>query len=232
MTDRKNEVFVYLDANNIAVDNDFLAFALSVDSMVNPPERKNEILTITWTENKTAHPLAKGLLSYGDQNPTLFNEEKYDDWVQPFVDAFYAEKNRIEQEEKEQEAEYNKFENRQARALEQLNQDFQIAADRAHVASSLGFTADANSTANENVNGLLVTIGDGTVQFCDYYNEFHALNKAQLETLQSEIIQNGQNLYAQKWQYRTAIENCTDNEGLDAIVATIEFTYMDFSTAS
>ena len=116
--------------------------------------------------------------------------------------------------------------------MTQLNADFETAADRAYVVSSLGFTADANSTANENVNGLLITIGDGTVQFCDSYNQFHELNKAQLETLQSEIVQNGQNLYAQKWQYRTAIEDCVDNEGLDAVVATIEFTYMDFSTAS
>ena len=102
-------------------------------------------------------------------------------------------------------------------------------AERAHVKSSLGFTVDANSTANENINGLLITIGDGTVQFCDYYNQFHELNKSQLETLQSEIIQNGQSLYAQKWQYRTAIENCADNDQLDAAVAEINFTYMDFT---
>ena len=137
-----------------------------------------------------------------------------------------------DQAQTEAEAEQNKFENRQSRALTQLNADFETAADRAHVVSSLGFTVDANGTANENVNGLLVTIGDGTVQFCDYYNQFHTLNKAQLENLRAEISQNGQNLYAQKWQYRTAIEDCVDNEGLDAVVATIEFTYMDFSTAS
>lgn len=232
MPDRKNEVFVYLNVNNMAVDKEFLSFKFSVDLMVNPPERKDKILTITWTEKKTAHPLAKGLLSYGDQNPTLFNEEKYDDWIKPFVDAFYAEKNRIEQQQEKEEEEYNRFENRQSRALDQLNQDFETVAQRAHVKSSLGFEVDANSTANENINGLLITIGDGTVQFCDYYNGFHELNKAQLETLRAEIIQNGQNLYAQKWKYRTAIEDCVDNEGLDAIVATIGFTYMDFSTSS
>ena len=65
--------------------------------------------------------------------------------------------------------------------------------------------------------------------FCDYYNQFHEVTKADLETLQSEIIKNAQNLYKQKWQYRTAIEACTDNEGLDAVTASIEFTYMDFT---
>lgn len=121
------------------------------------------------------------------------------------------------------------FENRQIRALTQLNQDLETAKERAHIKSSLGFEVDANQTANENVNGLLVTTGDGTVQFCDYYNEFHELNKAQLQTLQAEIIANAQSLYAQKWQYRAAIEECTDNDQLDEVVEGIKFTYMDFT---
>lgn len=75
----------------------------------------------------------------------------------------------------------------------------------------------------------MLTIGDNTIQFCDYYNEFHTLNKSQLTTLQNEIIQNAQNLYNQKWQYRTAIENATDNSSLDEAVSQINFTYMDFT---
>ena len=125
--------------------------------------------------------------------------------------------------------EYNKFENRQKRALTQLNQDFEDVKERAYIKSSLGFTSDADSTANENITGLLLTIGDNTIQFCDYYNEFHELNKSQLTTLQNEIIQNAQNLYTQKWQYRTAIENAADNSSLDEAVSQINFTYADFS---
>ena len=221
-------IFVYIrsDFTAISINNEQLNFNFSIPEGL--PSNVSRIIYQTY-EDKIFYELD------GDSSSSLWvdkTEEHWNKWIQPFIALWQDEKDRIEQAEAEAGAEKNKFENRQARALEQLNQDFQVAADRAHVVSSLGFTADANSTANENVNGLLVTIGDGTVQFCDYYNEFHALNKAQLETLQSEIIQNGQNLYAQKWQYRTAIENCTDNEGLDAIVATIEFTYMDFSTAS
>lgn len=155
-----------------------------------------------------------------------------DDWetvVKPFADQWQIEKDRIDQEQEEAEAEWNKFENRKARALTQLNADFETVKDRAHLKSSLGFEADANSTAKENVQGLIEEVGDSTVQFCDYYNQFHELNKSQLETLKSEINQNGQALYAQKWQYRTAIEQCSDNEGLDQVVAGIEFTYMDFT---
>lgn len=137
-------------------------------------------------------------------------------------------KDRKDQEQEEQEKEYNKFENRQKRALTQLNQDFEDVKNRAHIFSSLGFESDADSTANENITGLLLTIGDSTIQFCDYYNEFHTLNKSQLTTLQNEIIQNAQSLYAQKWQFRTAIENATDNSTLDQAVSQINFTYMSF----
>lgn len=132
-------------------------------------------------------------------------------------------------EKERQESGYYVFENCRARALTQLNTDFEDIKEQAHVKSSLGFDVDANQTANENVNGLLITIGEGVCQFCDYENQFHELNKSQLETLQLEIIANAQNLYAQKWQYRTAIEQCQDNEELERIVASIKFTYMDFT---
>ena len=159
-------------------------------------------------------------------------EENYNKFIKPYVDIWQAKQDEQQQEQEKAEAEYNRFENRQARALTQLNQDFATATERAHIKSSLGFTADANSTANENVNGLLITIGDGTVQFCDNNNQFHKLNKAQLETLRAEIIQNGQNLYAQKWKYRTAIEACSDNDQLDAVISSIQFTYLDFSASA
>lgn len=157
------------------------------------------------------------------------NEENYNSYIQPYADIWQAEKDRIEQEQQAAQDEYNKFENCQARALTQLNEMFDRAANSAYVKSSLGFTADANSTANENVNGLLITIDDGTVQFCDYNNEFHELNKSDLETLRSEIIENGQSLYAQKWQYRTALEQATTNDQLSQIIDSVTFTYSDFS---
>lgn len=152
-------------------------------------------------------------------------QANWDKWVQPFVDQWQIEKDKHDQEIEQA----NSFPVRQAKALVQLNADFETVKERAHVKSSLGFTADANSTAKENVDGLLQTIETGTEMFCDYYNQFHEVTKADLETLQSEIIKNAQNLYKQKWQYRTAIEACTDNEGLDAVVAGIKFTYMDFT---
>lgn len=230
----KNEVCIYLDGQSMSVDGEYLYVnGVSLDLIIDKlPSDVNfdDVKTLGWSSNMGLPQ--KGFIILADGSPFVFGEDKYNDYIQPYVDIWQAQKDEQQQEQEKAEAEWNKFENRQARALTQLNQDFATAAERAHVKSSLGFTADANSTANENVNGLLITIGEGTVQFCDYYNQFHELNKAQLETLQSEIIQNGQNLYAQKWQYRQAIESCGDNDQLDSVVSSIQFTYLDFSASA
>lgn len=238
MSETKNYVEVSFKANPkyIAVGNGFQNDSITVDistnSMINPPENVDRLKTIIWNKLRPEQTclIFDGAIGEGGSNLILFNEEKYNDWVQPYVDIWQAEKDRIEQEQAEAEAEWNKFENCQARALTQLNEDFETAKQRSHIVSSLGFTVDANQTANENVTGLLVTIGDTeTVQFCDYYNQFHELTKANLQVLQTEIIANAQNLYQQKWVYRTQIEQCSNNEQLDTVLGGIEFTYMDFT---
>ena len=169
-------------------------------------------------------------LCYSDGHVVLVDKSEYDNYVQPFVDLWQVKKDEQEQQQEQEQEDWNKFENRQSRALTQLNEDFETAKERAYIVSSLGFTVDANQTANENVTGLLVTISDAeTVQFCDYHNIFRELTKANLQTLQTEIIANAQNLYQQKWVYRTQIEQCGDNEQLDAVLEGINFTYMDFT---
>lgn len=226
----KNTVSVWFSPMGITVDGETIMFTsnVTIDLIADKlPDDLNptEISGLDWnvkSENQVSLLIKNGTLR-------KFDSDKYNDYIQPYVDIWQEEKDRREQEEQEEEAERNKFENRQARALTQLNVDFETVKKRAHLKSSLGFEADANPTAKENVQGLIEEVGDSTVQFCDYYNQFHELNKSQLETLKSEINQNGQALYAQKWQYRTAIEQCTDNEGLDQVVAGIEFTYMDFT---
>lgn len=221
----------YMLNDNNPLYKDIVA-GLTADSIKNNlPNNINpdNIYAITWYLNDSGQTG----INLKDGSFILFesNEENYNKWCKPYADIWQQIKDQKDQEEAEAEAERNKFENRQARALIQLNADFETVKKRAHIMSSLGFEADANSTANENITGLLLTLGDSeTCQFCDYYNQFHELNKTQLTTLQNEIIQNAQNLYNQKWQYRTAIENCTDNDGLDAVIETIEFTYMDFTT--
>lgn len=109
-----------------------------------------------------------------------------------------------------------------AQKLEVLNVAHMQAEETAHVVSSLGFEIDADDRANRDIDGILKTIGDGTVLFCDFNNDFHELNRAQCETLQIEIIQNAQALYAQKWQYRSQVEAAESVEELEAIEFTFE----------
>lgn len=208
-------------------DFDELDFSIELIKDNLPDNIKNdEVVSISWNKSKFSETYINTTENY----VTMFDltEDNYNKYIKPYVDIWQQAKDRKDQEQEEIEKEYNKFENRQKRALTQLNQDFEDVKERAYIKSSLGFTSDADSTANENITGLLLTIGDSTIQFCDYYNEFHTLNKSQLTTLQNEIIQNAQNLYTQKWQYRTAIENATDNSTLDQAVSQINFTYMNF----
>lgn len=213
-----------IDGKEINVNNEKLSFDFQIPEIY--PEN---FFYLVWWEHENNYvyfTINNGDVNDQTKHELSGSEEDYNTYVKPFVDQWQAEKDRIEQEQ----AEYESFENRQARALVQLDEDFETVKDRAHIKSSLGFEADANQTANENVTGLLVTIGDGEIiQFCDYYNRFHELNESQLQTLQVEIISNAQNLYAQKWQYRTAIEGCTDNDQLDEVVEGIKYTYMDFT---
>lgn len=226
----ENKVSVDFDRNAIAVNNEVFWFdSLNIDTIQNV--LPNNVKDKTIIEVRSLPSLNRIEFLFNDSSAETFPliEENYNNWVKPYADIWQAEKDRLEQEQAETQAKWNKFENRQARALTQLNADFETVKDNAYLKSSLGFTANANPTAKENVQGLIEEVGDGTVQFCDYYNQFHELNKSQLETLKSEINQNGQALYAQKWQYRTAIEQCSDNEGLDQVVAGIEFIYKDFT---
>lgn len=110
------------------------------------------------------------------------------------------------------------------RELKRISQD---ALNTAYVNSSLGFKADANPTAVRDLEGL-VLIADPSVMFCDFNNEFHALTKEQVQTLQREVLLNGQNLYAQKWTFRTQIESAESIASLDDIQ--IAFEMLTFNT--
>lgn len=101
------------------------------------------------------------------------------------------------------------------------------------VTSSLGFVADSDARAMMDVSGLVTTLeaqpaeSRATVAFMDANNEAHLLTLDQLKTVQLEIVQNGQSAYQQKWTLRTAIEQATTKEELEAIE--IKFSAEDFS---
>lgn len=101
------------------------------------------------------------------------------------------------------------------------------------VTSSLGFVVDSDSRAMMDVSGLVTTLeaqpaeSRTTVAFMDANNQPHLLSLNELKTVQVEIIQNGQSAYQQKWALRTAIEQASTKEELDAIE--IKFTAEDYS---
>lgn len=116
------------------------------------------------------------------------------------------------------------------RKLTELNTQFESIRSTAWVMSSLGFEVDANEVANTNIDGLIKTTkatGQEPVYFCDKNNQYHALGLTELETLQLEVIQNGQQLYAQKWKYRDSINAAITVEEIENV--TIQFTMMDFT---
>lgn len=111
--------------------------------------------------------------------------------------------------------------------LAELSSKFDDAGNTAHCMSSLGFEIDANPTSDRDITGVLVVMDDeSTTQFCDYYNVFHEVTKAQMQVIQREIILNGQYLYTQKWTYRDAINQASTIAEIEAI--TIEYKNRDF----
>lgn len=122
------------------------------------------------------------------------------------------------------------LETKRAAKLEMLNEIFYQVSLNAYVDSSLGFRVDANDEASRNINGLITlleTMPEQTISFCDYNNIMQNLNLEQLKILELEVIQNGSSLYQQKWVFRDAINNATNEKELEDI--SISFSYMDFS---
>ena len=122
--------------------------------------------------------------------------------------------------------EEDKFNEAKQNKLSELKKTADSALNGAYVVSSLGFKADANPAAVRDLEGLVI-IGADSVMFCDYENNFHPLTKEQVLTLQREILLNGQNLYAQKWTYRAAVNAAETLEQLNSI--TFKFDMLDFS---
>lgn len=101
--------------------------------------------------------------------------------------------------------------------------------------SSLGFKANANVTAFDNVSGLVAQLqfkadkGEENPQvgFMTFDDELVMLDLQKMKTLQVEISANGSKCYAQKWALRNQIQNAQNEQELDAIE--IKFEPTDFT---
>lgn len=165
----------------------------------------------------------KGAIEYEEVAKRLeLTKENYAGHVQPYVTLWQTEKAKREAEKAEQEAEYNKLENVKARKLAELNLAMEEAkvSSSVSIQSSVGYTVNANTTAKQNVDGLITAMtatGRDTVSFMTFDNELVELTLEQLKTIQLELISYGNNLYARKWALRSQIEACTTKEEVDGI---------------
>lgn len=147
----------------------------------------------------------------------------YDRAVAPYVQFWTTEKARREAEKAAQEAEYNRIENVKARKLAELNRAMEEAkvSSSVSIKSSVGYTVNANTTAKQNVDGLITAMtatGRDTVSFMTFDNQLVELTLEQLKAIQLELISYGNNLYARKWALRSQIEACATKKEVDAIV--------------
>lgn len=117
-----------------------------------------------------------------------------------------------------------------AAKIEELNAGLETARrdSKANILSSVGFSINANTTANENIAGLIAlleaTEKDST-SFMAFDNTLQTVTLEELKTMQLELVAWGQALYAYKWQVRSQIEAADDVETVMAIG-------IDYSTAS
>lgn len=182
-----------------------------------PPVAGHEkIHAIQWHEGS-------GALELDDFTSEPLTASDYDRAVAPYVQFWETERAKREAEKAEQKAEYNRLENVKARKLAELNRAMEEAkiSSSVSIQSSVGYTVNANTTAKQNVDGLITAMtatGRYTVSFMTFDNRFVELTLEQLKTIQLELISYGNNLYARKWALRSQIEACSTKEEVDAIV--------------
>lgn len=92
------------------------------------------------------------------------------------------------------------------------------------VISSLGFKVNADRRSQQNIEGLIKVLGDSKTMFKDYNDEFHQLGVSELQTLLVECIQNGLNLYSQKFAMQVAISGMETVETVNSFEIGFEMT--------
>lgn len=201
------------DVTVVPVDNVILVNNTPLQFDYKPIEGHEQVHAIQWHDGK-------GVLEFTDYSG---RDADYEADVAPYVALYQAEKARLDAEAAAKKAEYNRLENVVARKLDELNAKLEETktSSAAHITSSTGYVVNANTTAKQNIDGLITAMTAqnlSTVNFMTFDNTLAELTLEQLKTLQLELISYGNNLYAKKWSLRAQIEACTTKEEVDAIV--------------
>lgn len=165
--------------------------------------------------------------------------ENFAKWVQPFIDLWQAEKDRLEQEQIEAEQELLKFENRKERALETLVNDYYGALEGGFVRSSMGFDADISPDSVATLSGTNIALNRNILAeeapktiFRDFYGLKRELDKVQVELLICQINAAQNHIRELKYTFKDKIKNTIDNESLNAALDTCAYSTLDFSKLS
>ena len=201
------------DVTIVPVDNVILVNGIHLQLDFKPIEGHDQVYAIQWHDGK-------GAIEFSDYTG---RDADYETDVAPYVALWEAEKARLDAEAAAKKAEYNRLENVVARKLDELNAKLEETktSSAAHITSSTGYVVNANTTAKQNIDGLITAMTAqnlSTVNFMTFDNTLAELTLEQLKTLQLELISYGNNLYAKKWSLRAQIEACTTKEEVDAIV--------------
>lgn len=201
------------DVTVVPVDNVILVNNVPLQFDYKPIEGHEQVHAIQWHSGK-------GVLEFADYSG---RDADYETDVAPYVALWESEKAKLDAEAAAKEAEYNKLENVVARKLDELNAKLEEtkASSAAHITSSTGYVVNANTTAKQNIDGLITAMeaqGLSRVNFMTFDNSLAALTLEQLKTIQLELIAYGNNLYARKWSLRGQIEACKTKQEVDAIV--------------
>ncbi len=236
----KNEVQIYFDGQIINVNGELLNISpISLDLILNklPTDVDfSNTKSMGWSDNMGLSQ--KGFISLGDGTSFTFDEGKYNDCIQPYVDIWQAEKDRIQQEQEEAEREYQKFENRKDRALQAIRNDYQSVLAQGFVRTSLGLDADISPDSTATLLGTEVALSrqirlkeaeNPTTPFRDFYDIVHELNQTQIELVIVQINRVQNHLRESKNTFLTNIKNTYDNTSLDEVIAQCIFTTLDYS---
>lgn len=201
------------DVTVVPVDTVILVNNVPLQFDYKPIKGHEQVHAIQWHSGK-------GVLEFTDYTG---RDADYETDIAPYVALYQAEKARLDAEAAAKKAEYNLLENVVARKLDELNAKLEETktSSAAHITSSTGYVVNANTTAKQNIDGLITAMTAqnlSTVNFMTFDNTLAELTLEQLKTLQLELISYGNNLYAKKWSLRAQIEACTTKEEVDAIV--------------
>lgn len=162
-------------------------------------------------------------------------QEEYDECVQPLVDLWQAEKDRIVEEEAQAQAEYEKYENRKIRAFDYVDQNYNTCLNTAPVVSALGYENAINTSNLSVIMSSKFTLDSGTLDnmtILDYHNLPREIDKIQAGLIISEIAQAQSHIKDQRKQFYDLINNTTDNATLNEALKKCVFTSLDFSATT